>query len=98
VGLLQKIFGKESKLASNIFAATPKRGQKLAKIGVGIAGFGASLEFAQPTLESLIVTEKYAFWITMAQYICYALGSLITLFGLSRTEENTNNNPEKNIQ
>lgn len=93
----KKILGKDPKLVKNIFAATPKRGQKLAKIGVGIAGFGASLEFAQPTLESLIVTEKYAFWITMAQYICYALGSLITLFGLSRTEENTDkNNPEKN--
>lgn len=85
-------------LLNNIFKSTPKSGQKLAKIGIGIAGFGASLEFAQPTLEAMIVSEKYAFWLLMVKYASYAIGSLITLFGLSRTDENTDkNNPENKI-
>ena len=73
-------------LIKNIFAATPKRGQKLSKIGVSIAGFGASLEMMEPSLQSLIVSEDKAFWLMMAKYACYGIGTLVTLMGMSATE------------
>lgn len=82
-------------LLDKIFNSTPKRGQKLTKIGLAVAGVGASLEFAPATLESLIVNEDYAFWLLMAKNICYALGALITLFGLTRTEDIDKNQTKK---
>ncbi|MBW6482819.1 MAG: hypothetical protein K0B10_07140 [Vicingaceae bacterium] len=55
-------------LIKDIFSKTPKKGKILTKIGIGIGAVGLGLEFAEQSLEGMIVSEKYAFWLLVIKY------------------------------
>ena len=54
------------------------------KIGLGIAGIGASLEFGQANVYDLIQDPKLIFWLEVLKYSSYILGILFASGGVVR--------------
>lgn len=77
MGFLKNIFGK-------VKDAT-KRSKTLTKVGLTVGGVGLGLEFDVLPLESLIVSEKYAFWLIIIKYSCMSIGSLLVGAGVINT-------------
>ena len=71
------------KLIDKLKAKTPKAGNKIAKVGVMIAGFGATAEFLPPEMIEFI-PERLRVYYSIAVVIA---GVITTIYGKAQVEE-----------
>lgn len=57
---------------------------KPVKIGLGLAGFGATLEIGSADIYTLIEDPKLIFWLEVCKYICYGLSFIFSASGVAK--------------